>query len=253
MAGWNPWHGCKKVSPGCQNCYVYRIDAEHGRDAAEVFKTADFALPLRRARTGGYKLPPGELIFTCFSSDFFLDQADPWREEAWKMIDCRRDLRFYIVTKRPERIQACLPQNWGDGWEHVTICCTVENQAMADRRLPVFRTLPLLHREIICEPLLEEIHLREHLRGNWIDKVTAGGESGPGARLCDYSWILALRADCASCGTAFHFKQTGAQFRKDGRVYRIARRFQQQQATRAGIDRPARMAADPAAAACENP
>ena len=156
MAGWNPWHGCKKVSPGCQNCYVYRIDAEHGRDAAEVFKTADFALPLRRARTGGYKLPPGELIFTCFSSDFFLDQADPWREEALKMIDSRR--WFYIVTKRPERIQKL-----GDGLEHVTICCTVENQAMADRTAAGLPHASLLHREIICEPLLEEIHLREHL------------------------------------------------------------------------------------------
>ena len=24
---WNPWHGCRKVSAGCVNCYVYRIDA----------------------------------------------------------------------------------------------------------------------------------------------------------------------------------------------------------------------------------
>lgn len=236
MAGWNPWHGCQKVSPGCQNCYVYRIDAEHGRDASQVVKTADFSLPMRRMRTGGYKLPPGEQVYTCFSSDFFLDQADPWREEAWQMINYRRDLRFYIVTKRPERIRACLPKNWGDGWEHVTICCTAENQAMADRRLPVFRALPLLHREIICEPLLEGIRLREHLTGNWVETVIAGGESGPNARLCDYRWVLALREDCAACSVAFHFKQTGARFQKDGRIYRIARRFQQEQAARAKID-----------------
>ena len=33
-AGWNPWHGCHKLSAGCMNCYVYRIDAQHGRGLA---------------------------------------------------------------------------------------------------------------------------------------------------------------------------------------------------------------------------
>lgn len=236
MAGWNPWHGCRKVSPGCQNCYVYRIDAEHGRDASQIAKTADFTLPMRHARAGGFKLPPGEMVYTCFSSDFFLEEADAWREEAWRMIDYRRDLFFYIVTKRPERIRDCLPPSWDSGWDHVTICCTAENQAMADKRLPLFRSLPLRHREVLCEPLLGEIRLREHLRGGWAEGVTAGGESGSGARLCDYRWVLALRADCEACGVPFHFKQTGACFQKDGRIYRIPRRLQQEQAKRAGID-----------------
>ena len=40
MAIWNPWHGCKKISPGCYNCYVYRRDAEFGKDSSIVKKTA---------------------------------------------------------------------------------------------------------------------------------------------------------------------------------------------------------------------
>ena len=36
MAIWNPWHGCKKISPGCLNCYVYRRDAEFGKDSRKV-------------------------------------------------------------------------------------------------------------------------------------------------------------------------------------------------------------------------
>lgn len=235
MAGWNPWHGCRKISPGCQNCYVYRIDAQHGRDASQIFKTSDFTLPMRHARGGGFKIPPGETVYTCFSSDFFLPEADPWRLDAWQMIQYRHDLSFYIVTKRPERILDSLPDTWGDGWENVTVCCTVENQAMADQRLPIFQKLPIRRKEIICEPILGEIHLQKYL-GQWVSQVTVGGESGPNARLCDYQWVLTLRADCLEAGVSFHFKQTGALFQKEGKIYRIPRRLQQQQAARAGID-----------------
>ena len=45
MPIWNPWHGCRKISPGCQHCYVYRRDASVGRDASVVAKTGDFDLP----------------------------------------------------------------------------------------------------------------------------------------------------------------------------------------------------------------
>ncbi|MGM9639147.1 MAG: DUF5131 family protein, partial [Butyricicoccaceae bacterium] len=55
MAGWNPWHGCHKISAGCLNCYVYRIDARHGRDASQVVRNQVFDLPLRRTREGGWK------------------------------------------------------------------------------------------------------------------------------------------------------------------------------------------------------
>lgn len=48
MSLWNPWHGCTKCSPGCQNCYVYRRDAEFGKDASIVKKTASFNLPVKK-------------------------------------------------------------------------------------------------------------------------------------------------------------------------------------------------------------
>ena len=38
MAEWNPWHGCRKYSPGCLNCYVYRRDAKYELDASAVRK-----------------------------------------------------------------------------------------------------------------------------------------------------------------------------------------------------------------------
>ena len=58
MPLWNPWHGCTKCSTGCRNCYVYRRDAEFGKDASVVRKTASFDLPIKRDRKGNYKLKP---------------------------------------------------------------------------------------------------------------------------------------------------------------------------------------------------
>ena len=73
MAIWNPWHGCKKISPGCYNCYVYRRDAEFGKDSSIVTKTAMFDLPLKRNRKKEYKLQPeSEPVYTCMTSDFFI-------------------------------------------------------------------------------------------------------------------------------------------------------------------------------------
>lgn len=129
---WNLWHGCHKKSEGCQHCYVYRRDAEFEKDPNIVTKTASFNLPIRRDRQGNWKVPSGSLMWTCFTSDFFIEEADAWREDAWLMIHRRNDLHFFMITKRPERIAQCLPDDWGDGYENVTICCTMENQRRAD-------------------------------------------------------------------------------------------------------------------------
>ena len=232
---WNLWHGCHKKSEGCQHCYVYRRDAEFEKDSNVVTKTASFNLPIRRNRNGNWKVPPGTLMFTCFTSDFFIEEADEWREAAWLMIRRRNDLHFFMVTKRPERIPQCLPEDWGNGYEHVTICCMMENQRRTDERLPIFRELPILHKAIICEPLLESINFRGNL-GSWCEQVTVGGESGNDARVCDYEWVLNIREQCIKADVPFHFKQTGAHFRKGGRIYNIPRNQQTAQANKAAID-----------------
>lgn len=150
MPIWNPWHGCTKYSAGCQNCYVYRIDATHGHNRTTVQKTAAFALPMQRTR-GTLKLQPtDEPVYTCLSSDFFLPEADNWRPDIWAMIRFRSDLQFFIITKRLLRVAACFPPDWGTGYPNVTICCTAENQQAADERLPILLQLPICRKEIIC-------------------------------------------------------------------------------------------------------
>ncbi len=232
---WNPWHGCKKISAGCEHCYVYRIDSRHDKDSSVVKKTLNFDLPVKKKRNGDYKVVPGEEVYTCFSSDFFLDEGDQWRKEAWRMIKERSDCSFFFITKRIDRFNICLPVDWGEGYDHVSIGVTVENQDRADYRLPIFQDLPIKHKTIICEPLLENIDFAEYL-GDWVDGVVVGGESGSDARICDYNWVLDIRRQCMLKNVAFHFKQTGARFRKEGRLYLVNRKFQHSQAQKAGID-----------------
>lgn len=233
---WNLWHGCHKFSEGCRHCYVYRGDAKRDIDSSMVTQTKNFDLPLRKKRNGEYKIPPGTLVYTCFTSDFFVEDADPWRNEAWEMMRLRKDLDFLMITKRIDRLMECIPQDWGDGYDNVTICCTIENQACADYRLPIYRSVPIKHKIIICEPLLEQIDLRPYDIGTWVEQVVAGGESGYGVRLCDFDWIMELRTVCEENDVAFWFKQTGAQFVKDGKLYNIKRQFQHSQARNAGVN-----------------
>ena len=232
---WNPWHGCHKISAGCQNCYVYRSDAKHGKNASEVVKTSSFYLPIAHARDGSYKIPSGSFIWTCFTSDFLLADADVWRKEAWRMMQERSDCYFLFITKRITRFAQCIPEDWGEGYRNLTICCTVENQAKADERLPVFRDAPIRHKMIVCEPLLERLDLSAYL-DDWVESVTVGGESGEQARLCEYDWILEIRRQCIEANVPFHFKQTGAVFQKDGKIYRIPRKLQHAQARKANIN-----------------
>jgi len=93
-----------------------------------------------------YKIPSGKVVFTCFSSDFLLKDADEWRPDCWRMMRQRQDLFFYFFTKRIDRFEECLPSDWGDGSPNVMVGCTVENQEMADYRLPIFKSLPILHK-----------------------------------------------------------------------------------------------------------
>lgn len=237
MAIWNPWHGCMKISPGCNHCYVYRRDAEFGKDASVVKKTAKFDLPLQKNRQKEYKLQPeAEPVYTCMTSDFFIKDADEWRREAWAMIKERQDLQFVIVTKRIHRFPVSLPDDWGDGYSNVTIMCTAENQSRADDRIPKFLSLPIRHKMIIHEPMLEAIQIEKYLATGQIERVICGGESGEDARMLDFAWVLNTMNQCVQYDVPFYFKQTGACFKKGERVYHIERKDQEIQAAKANVN-----------------
>ncbi len=242
--GWNLWHGCTKVSEGCRHCYMYRRDEATGADPTVVRKTQIFDLPVRILRSGPYKgrykIPPGSKIYTCFSSDFFHKDADEWRPAAWDIMRARRDCSFFMITKRPEMIADRLPPDWSGGWEHVTIAVTVEDQRAADKRLPVYLSLPLRHRAVMIEPMLSAVDLMPFFADHKdpsgkpiIGLVSVGGESGPDARACDFAWVSDVYLQCAENGVDFNYHQTGARLIKDGREFVIPRRLQHDQARKA--------------------
>lgn len=233
---WNPWHGCHKLSEGCKYCYVYRGDAKRGIDSSIITQTKSFNLPIQKKRNGEYKIPSGTMVYTCFTSDFLVADADEWRTEAWEMMRIRSDLDFMFITKRIDRLLEVLPDDWGEGYNNVTICCTIENQDRADYRLPIYKTAPIKHKIIICEPLLEQIDLRCYDIGSWVEQVVVGGESGFEARPCNYDWVMELHNLCVEEKVMFWFKQTGAKFIKDGKLYPIKRQLQHSQARKAGIN-----------------
>ena len=203
--------------------------------SSDCRKTAQFNLPIKRKRDKTWKIESGKMVFTCFTSDFLLKDADAWRSECWQMMKERSDLWFYFFTKRIDRFLKCVPEDWGEGYDNVLVGCTVENQQMADYRLPIFKSLPIKHKSIIVSPFIEPIDLSAHL-DETIEEVSVGGESGVNARPCDYAWILKLREQCVQADIPFRFHQTGAYFIKDGRMFRIPRRYQLSQAHKANID-----------------
>lgn len=66
--------------------------------------------------------------------------------------------------------------------------------------------------------------------------MVVGGESGNEARPCNFDWVMDLRKVSEENNVSFWFKQTGAKFIKDGRLYHIKRQFQHSQARKAGIN-----------------
>lgn len=219
---WDPWHGCHKCSPGCKNCYVYYLDFLRDREAGVVVKNkTSFDAPIKKDRYGNYKIPSGAVLGSCFTSDFFIEEADEWRGDAWDMIRQRSDVTFLIPTKRIARFSECVPEDWGDGWDNVAIAVSCENQEMADRRIPYLLDAKIRHRLIFAAPILEYVELERYLQSGLIEQVSVGGESYAGARVCDFEWVKKIRGVCLKNGVVFDFHQTGSVFRKDGRIYHI--------------------------------
>lgn len=234
---WNPWHGCVKCSEGCQHCYMYFLDRMRNRNGADIYRTkSGFYYPLQKNRNGSYKIQSGELIRVCMTSDFFLEEADGWREEAWEIMRQRPDVKFFLLTKRPQRVKNCLPQDWGEGWENIMLNVTCENQRRADERIPVLLSLPFKHKGIMCAPFIGPVSIEKYLSAGQIEQVICGGENYDGARPCDFDWVKSLRSECVAYNIMFCFIETGSVFIKDGKRYHLPKKqIQSEMACKSGM------------------
>ena len=214
----NFWTSCKRVSEGCKFCYMYRLKDQNGQSGSVVTRSSD----AKFYEALYWKEPT--MIFTCSMSDFFIDEADDWREDAWDVIRRTPQHKWQILTKRPERIKECLPADWGDGWDNVWLGTSIETQKYIHRATTLSK-IPAKLRFISAEPLLEEIDfLVEDENGvriidsfNW---MILGGESGNefGAyryRPCEIAWLERIIKDLKeNTYVAVFNKQLGSHLRK---------------------------------------
>lgn len=211
---WNPWQGCRKVSPGCAHCYMYRDKERYGQDPATVVrsKPGTFNAPLH------WKDPAK--VFVCSWSDFFIEDADAWRDEAWEIMRQTPHLTYMLLTKRAENIQDRLPSDWP--LKNVWLGVTAENQDQLESRLPYLLVTGAVVKFVSVEPMLGDMSFRW---GGWIsypsnptgseeydslrvlDWVICGGESGPDARKMKPEWAAQLKRQCAEAGVPFFMKQ----------------------------------------------
>ena len=216
---WNPWHGCRKISEGCENCYMYFLDRVRDQDGSQIYRTGNFYYPLAKYRAGDFIVKSGEMLRVCMTSDFFLEEADEWRPEAWRVMQQRPDVIFYLLTKRADRIAKCLPEDWGDGWENVFLNVTCENQKRADERIPLLLSVNAKHRGAMVAPFIAPVSLAEYLGTGLIEEVIAGGENYDGRRPLNWEWVKSLSEECRANNTLFAFIETGSVFVKDGKTH----------------------------------
>jgi protein gp37 len=248
---WNPWQGCERVSPGCDHCYMFREMRRYGKDPDTVVRSSaqTFNKPLRWEREAcaamgapgverpahprGYRPP---LVFLASWSDFFIREADPWRDEAWSIIQRCPSLVFQILTKRHARIAKNLPIDWTigitadasapgrwtpgrNGYPNVALGVTCEDQSWAERRWEALAAVPARWRFISHEPALGslKVHTLIHQTGVRPDWIITGGESNPGARAYDFRWARQLIEEGKEYGIPIFVKQ-GGDVARDGLV-----------------------------------
>ena len=225
-ATWNPWIGCEKVSPGCDHCYAEALETRYGRDFSKVRRSTTFNDPLK------WKEP--RMIFTCSMSDFFHNDADQWRKDAWDIIKATPQHTYQILTKRPPRmVRWAQEHGWPDNaWAGVS----VESSTYLYRLNDLIK-VPAKVRFLSAEPLLEAIDIKPFFygcsgcgnqpctcKGHAVHWVIAGGESGANRRPFSADWARSLRDQCQAAGVAFFYKQ-GSDFKSgqdrilDGRTW----------------------------------
>lgn len=214
----NFWWGCHKVSPECKNCYIAGIMKRAGRVPFDgPMKTKNWANPLkwnRRSSRNGTRLK----IFTCSMSDFFHPGADPWRDDAWRLIRNCPSLDWLILTKRPELIAERLPSDWGGGYQNVWlgVTCGISKSL---QRVEVVREIPAAIRWISAEPLLGPIDFRPYLDGRFQWIITGCEQAAHDKRHpMDLDWVRDIDGQCRDAGVAHFFKQRyeGNQILHDG-------------------------------------
>ena len=228
----NPWIGCQKVGPGCDNCYAEALDSRKVFGGAVHFGAR---VPRMRTKPANWnqvkrwnrQAPKSEFagirgfwpVFCASLADVFDNEVDTaWRDDFWALVRECPNLTFQVLTKRIGNVAKMLPPDWGTGYPNVWLGVTIVNQDEADRDIHKLLAVPATKRFLSMEPLLGPVDLTLGMNatapgatdgGPQIDWVIVGGESGPNARPMHPQWIRNIRDQCVVANVPFLFKQWG--------------------------------------------
>ena len=225
----NPWIGCTRVSPACDDCYAARstpartLGVAWGPGQPRRRTAPDtWEAPRRWQRQAAeFQAQHGHRrrVFCASLADVFDNEIpDAWRMDLFKLIADTPNLDWLLLTKRIGNAAKYL-QDDGLAFDvigrNVWLGATVVNQTEADRDLPKLQCVPAAVRFLSVEPMLGPIDLGLDVPmcagpdGSHVDWVICGGESGPKARPMHPDWARSLRDQCAAAGVPFLFKQWG--------------------------------------------
>lgn len=225
---WNPWWGCARVSPGCENCYAEAQAKRFGwkwgaKTDRRFFGEKHWREPLAW-NTAAANAGERHRVFCASMADVFEDREDlvEPRNDLWNLILATPQLDWLLLTKRPENFERFLPWPgmFAEPFKNVWLGTTVEDQRRAVERIPHLLRVPAAMRFLSCEPLLQPVDLTPYLVDDLhrigraprmeIDWVIIGGESGPSARTFRLAWARSLVKQCRAAGTAVFVKQMGS-------------------------------------------
>lgn len=226
----NPWHGCTKVSPGCDNCYAEVVDSRWGGPShwgkgkpRRTFGVKHWNAPLKWDKDAAAANVKRNVF--CGSMCDVMDDEAPDGEllKLWDLINCTPNLLWQLLTKRPSRYVRKLPRS-GVLHNNVILMATVEMQKFYAPRIKALHNAAReLESRNACfrpdskrvltgisyEPALGPLSIREYpaLRPHWL---ICGGESGDDRRPFEQGWAENVKDECEEFGVAFYMKQMSA-------------------------------------------
>lgn len=230
----NPWEGCTKVSPGCDNCYAATRDERWGGDhwgKGKPRKTMSESYWFGPVKWNRIAREAGRIdkVFCGSLCDVMDDEAPAGqRERLWAMIDQTPHLMWQLLTKRPSRYQSYLPV-MGFKHDNVILGTTTENQEFFNVRVPELDlgAAHLMRRNELAspmslrrprvktftsyEPALGPITIEFAAKlGMAPDWIIFGGETGNAPRPMEQAWAENIKAECEEFHVKFFMKQVSA-------------------------------------------
>jgi len=210
----NPWIGCTKVSPACDNCYAAELmDTRYGRakwgaGEARVRTAASNWQQPRKWNRIAERNGTRPFVFCASLADVFDNEAEViWRRELFDLIHETPRLVWLLLTKRIGNVHKMV--NLLDWPGNAAIGATMASQEEYDRdriKLAYVKNVasPLFTFGSF-EPLLGPVILDK----NAPDWIIVGGESGKSARPMQLEWARDLKRQSEELGRVFNFKQVG--------------------------------------------